>query len=498
MTFLIDGMIFAGSGLMVYNIFSYTRFAKRIREKGNWEKESTLFTLPIILLVAFLGGYLAVGLFGHPDLVIGGILFGGSIFVLVMLWFIQHITGRIQEKEHLEAALASAQEANRAKTFFLSNMSHDLRTPLNAIIGYTALARKENLTAEEIRSYLSKIALSGQQLLEIVNDVLEMSRIESGKLALEEEDIDLAYVVEQAYDTIAMQMEEKEIHFEVNCDVQERWVRCDKRYLNRALMNLLSNANKFTPEGGEVSLTVLQTGREGSRGVYEFHVRDNGIGMSPEFVKKLFIPFEREQTSTISKIQGTGLGMSITNNIVDRMGGTIEVETGQGKGTEFIIRLSLEIAADQHEEEIDGKMQERGGQPEERCFCGKRLLLAEDNMINQEIAAMILKEAGFCLEIAENGQEALEMVQKNENGHYDAILMDIQMPVMDGYEAARRIRSLEDPDKAGIPIIAVTANAFREDREEALRAGMQGHIAKPYDQSIMLETIAQVLKTYAG
>ncbi len=502
MTFLIDGMIYVGSALMLYNIISYVRFAQTIRESGNWEKERAVLNVPIILLVAFLCGYLAVGLFGHPDLVTGGILLGGSIFVAVMLWLIRRVAGRIRENEHLEAALSAAEEASRAKTFFLSNMSHDLRTPLNAIIGYTALARKEGLETEEIQSFLVKIERSGQQLLEIVNDVLEMSRIESGKLELSPEAVDLEATAAQARDVILVQMEEKNIRFAVECDVTDRWVLCDRRCLDRILLNLLSNANKFTPEGGSVWLLIRQTGRTDTTGAYEIRVKDNGIGMSAEFAGRLFVPFEREKTSTISQIQGTGLGMSITKRLVDRMGGTIEVDTEQGKGTEFVITLKLQVLGEQPG--TDQEKQRSCAGPDsaviaaQSCFSGKKLLLAEDNPINQEIASLILQEAGFDVEIAENGQKAVQMLEEAEAGTYAAVLMDIQMPVMDGYEAARHIRSMADPGKAHIPIIAVTANAFREDREAALQAGMQDHIAKPYEQDLMIRTIASVLKTYAG
>ena len=345
MDVLIYFMVYAGSALMAFNVYLYMRFAKKIRQNENWDRESKVLNIPILLLVLFLAGYLAVGIFGKPDVIMAAILFGGSIFVFVMLWLIQRTVDRIKENEHLEAKLSAAEEANRAKTFFLSNMSHDLRTPLNAIIGYTALAEKEEQISDTQKDYIHKIDKAGHQLLEIVNAVLEMSRIESDRLEPQLDRINLAECIRETGDLIRNQMTEKMIAFTVSCEIADPWVSCDKNLLNRVLMNLLSNAVKFTGEGGSVSLTLTETGTEDGRGPYEFRVKDTGIGMSPEFVERLFLPFERERTSTVSKIQGTGLGMTITKSIVERMGGTIDVKTEVGKGTEFTIRAAFPIEA---------------------------------------------------------------------------------------------------------------------------------------------------------
>ncbi len=484
--FISCGMIYLGSILMAYNIVQSVHFSGNIRTKGDWKQERQILQFPIVLLVLFLAGYLAVALFGHPDLVIASILLGGSIFVLVMLLLMQRALDRIQENERLEAKLMAAEEASRAKTFFLSNMSHDIRTPLNAIIGYTTLAKKDGVTSEEKTAYLSKIDNAGHQLLSIVDDVLEMSRIESGKITLEPGKINLQTLASNISDLVRTQMDGKQIVFSTEYNVQNDWVLCDGDQLSRVLMNLLSNACKFTPENGKVSFSLRETGYNGDIGSYEFRIKDNGIGMSPEFVQHIFTPFERERTSTVSKIQGTGLGMAIAKNIMDRMGGRIEIFTEQGKGTEFVLSLDLPIVehtADESAEELLHLSSETG-----------RLLLVEDNEINMEIASLMLTHAGFEIEKAENGQIAVEKVAGSEPGYYDAVLMDVQMPVMDGYTAARAIRSLDRPELAGIPIIAMTANAFREDVLAAEEAGMNGHIAKPLDADKMIAVIRETLK----
>ena len=479
-------MIFSGSALMAYNIYGYMCFSRDVRKHGNWDQEQKLLYLPIWLLVMFFIGYLVVGFFGKPDLVMAGILFGGSIFVFVMLLLIRHIFNRIQENEQLEVKLAAAEEASKAKTFFLSNMSHDIRTPLNAIIGYTSLAKREGVTDEEKSEYTDKIEMASRQLLEIVNDVLDMSRIESGKFTLEPACVNLEDCIQEVCSLVRIQLETKKIEFSVSCAVSHKWVLCDKVMLDRALMNLLCNAGKFTEENGSVSLQLKElTAGEGT-GRYEIRIKDTGIGMSPEFAERLFTPFERERTSTVSRTQGTGLGLAITKNIVDMMGGDIAVRTEKGKGTEFIITVGLPLA--------EPKEESCSGEEDGISFKGMRALLVEDNAVNMEIAQMLLEQEGFLIETAENGKIALEMTAASRQGYYDVILMDIQMPVMDGYTAAQEIRSLPDKGLAGIPIIAMTANAFQEDIKKAEEAGMNGHIAKPLDIPDMKATLQQVLK----
>ena len=469
-------MIFAGSALMAYNIYGYLCFSRDVRKHGNWDQERRLFYLPTLLLVLFLAGYLMVGFFGKPDLIMAGILFGGSIFVFLMLLLIRRTFARIQENEQLEVRLAAAEEASKAKTFFLSNISHDIRTPLNAIIGYTTLANRQGVTNEEKTVYIGKIDMAGRQLLEIVNTDPEIYNLL----------INLKTCIQEVSDLVRIQMEAKEIELSVACEAAHPWVLCDKVMLDRALMNLLCNAGKFTEKGGRVSLQMKEISAEKGAGRYEIRVSDTGIGMSQEFAERMFVPFERERTSTVSKIQGTGLGLAITKNIIDMMGGQISVRTEQGKGTEFTITLEFPLAEPERDDDSAGEAA--------LSFEGMRALLVEDNMINMEIAQMLLAQEGFLIETAENGRIALEMTKASQPGYYDVILMDVQMPEMDGYAATRAIRSLPDPGLAGIPIIAMTANAFQEDIRKEEEAGMNGHIAKPLDVPAMLATLRHVLK----
>lgn len=399
-----------------------------------------------------------------------------------------------QREKQSESDKVRAEESSKAKTVFLSNMSHDIRTPMNAIIGYTNLARRSGTSEAERLEYLDKIDSSSQHLLALINDVLEMSRIESGKMDIEPVPVDLKKTFAEVRDMFATQMKEKNIDFNVDTfHIKQKRVLCDKNRLNRVLLNLLSNAYKFTPEGGNISVTVWEIdSEEKGWGSYEIRVADSGIGMTPEFAAKVFEAFERERTSTVSGIQGTGLGMAITKSIVDLMGGQIEVHTAPGMGTEFVVTLQLELLPDGEDEAEEEEKAE--SQAAAIDFSGMRLLLVEDNAINREIATMILEESGFTLDTAVNGVEAVEKVTTSQPGDYDAILMDIQMPEMNGYEATKAIRALKNPKLAQLPIIAMTANAFSEDIKAAEEAGMDGHIAKPIDIATMLATLKTVLR----
>ena len=377
-------------------------------------------------------------------------------------------------------------QANRAKTVFLNNMSHDMRTPMNAIVGFTALAESHIDDKEQVKDYLGKISVSSRHLLSLINDVLDMSRIESGKMTVEETDVHLPEVITDLKTIVQSAIESKKLELQVDTkSVKHEDIVTDKLRLNQVLLNILSNAIKFTPEGGKISFCVSEkpAGEEG-RAVYEFRIRDNGIGMSEEFKKTIFDAFTRERTSTVSGIQGTGLGMAITKNIVDMMGGVITVDSEEGKGSEFIVELPCSLC------DISEKKKTQTELPD---FSGKRVLLAEDNEMNQMIAEAILTEAGLDVEIAGDGAEAVEKIKNTAAGYYDIILMDIQMPRMDGYEAAKQIRSLDDEKKASIPIVAVTANAFEEDKKTAMDAGMNGHLAKPYDIPAIMEMLKKLL-----
>ena len=521
----------------------------------------------------------------------------------------------------LQVAVEKAESANRAKSTFLSNMSHDIRTPMNAIIGFTTLALSNIDDTDRVKDYLGKTLASSNHLLSLINDVLDMSRIESGKIHLEEVEVNLSDVLHDLKTIVSGQIYAKQLELYMDAmDVTDEDVYCDKTRLNQILLNLLSNAIKFTPAGGTVSVRVRQlAGKVRGCGQYEFRIKDNGIGMSQEFAQKIFEPFERERTSTVSRIQGTGLGMAITKNIVDMMGGTIEVQTAQGKGTEFTVcvpmraqteqrpvekiteleglkalvvdddfntcdsvtkmlvkvgmraewtlsgkeavlraRQSIEMSDVYHAYIIDWRLPDMNGievtrqirslhddtpiiiltaydwsdieveakaagvtafcskpmfmsdlretlmsalgqkpadavqrlLPEKNAdFKGKHILLVEDNELNREIAQEILREYGFLVDSAENGAVAVEKVSTAAPGSYDLLLMDVQMPIMDGYTATRKIRALDDPARAKLPIIAMTANAFDEDRRNALESGMNGFLSKP----IVIDDLVQEL-----
>ena len=427
----------------------------------------------------------------RSSLMSGGIVL--LLIVFVGLTVMQYIQDLVREKhEASEREKIRATESSLAKSQFLFNMSHDIRTPMNAVIGYTELALREK-TDPAVHDYLTKIRSSGMHLLELINDVLEMSRIESGIVELKYTPIDLIGLFEEQHALFEERMLEKKLDFSVHTpQVCDRFVWCDRKNLGRILQNLLSNAWKFTPEGGAVLLSLWETGSTvAGYGSYEIRVQDSGIGMSKKFVEKMFTAFERERTSTASGIEGTGLGLTITKSLTDLIGGTIEVLTSPGSGTEMIIRLKLRLA---EEEDVRKEQQRQNHVPQEEFdFSGKKVLLVEDNVVNREIALMILEQQGFEVETAEDGREALNMVSASTPGTYDAILMDIQMPVMDGYEAARAIRRLENPELAQIPILAMTANAFPEDVRAALDAGMQAHIAKPVDIVQLMRELKKVL-----
>ena len=525
----------------------------------------------------------------------------------------------------LQVAVEKAETANRAKSTFLSNMSHDIRTPMNAIIGFTTLALSNIDDKDRVKDYLTKTLASSNHLLSLINDVLDMSRIESGKIHLEEVEVNLSDVLHDLKTIVSGQIYAKQLELYMDVmDVTDEDVYCDKTRLNQILLNLLSNAIKFTPAGGTVSVRVRQlAGKVHGCGQYEFRIKDNGIGMSQEFAQKIFEPFERERTSTVSRIQGTGLGMAITKNIVDMMGGTIEVQTAQGKGTEFTVcvpmraqteqrpvekiteleglkalvvdddfntcdsmtkmlvkvgmraewtlsgkeavlraRQSIEMSDVYHAYIIDWRLPDMNGievtrqirslhddtpiiiltaydwsdieveakaagvtafcskpmfmsdlretlmsalgqkpadavqrlLPEKNAdFKGKHILLVEDNELNREIAQEILQEYGFLVDTAENGAVAVEKVSTAAPGSYDLVLMDVQMPIMDGYTATRKIRALDDPARAKLPILAMTANAFDEDRRNALESGMNGFLSKPIVIGDLVQELHKIL-----
>ena len=396
-------------------------------------------------------------------------------------------TGEHQTTLAVEAALEVAEKASQAKTDFLSNMSHDIRTPMNAIVGLTTLMENELDQPEKLAEHLHKLESSGQLLLGIINNILDMSRIESGKTTLSVEPMHLSQQLDQLSTMIRAQASEKAQTFTVSTHLRHENLLADPTRLNQVLMNILSNAVKYTPRGGHIRFEVEELPRNEHYAKYRFVVQDDGIGMSEAYQKTLFDPFTREERSGTNKVQGTGLGMAITKNIVDLMGGSISVESATGKGTRFEVVLEFPIDT---EADAVPKAQALPEEPEDVSpLCGMNFLCAEDNAINAEILELLLESKGAHCKIYPNGQELVDAFVRVKPGEYDMILMDVQMPVMDGLEAARRIRSSENPLGRVIPILAMTANAFLEDMQKSKEAGMDEHLSKPVDIDALEQTV---------
>lgn len=612
-------------------IYTVTAQGEYIRGKANMLPSTIAFVLYVLLFAAMLRGsirgrkrLLYFVTYALPVCVMSlqyvfpELPFYSMAFSLILIGMA--LTKEYRQRELLVDALNAAERANRAKTTFLNNMSHDIRTSMNAIIGFTALAAAHVDEPELVQDYLAKISTSGQHLLSLINDVLDMSRIESGRVKIGEKEVHLPDVMHDLRTIVNANIVSKNIEFFIDAvDVDNEDILCDKLRLNQVLLNLLSNAVKYTKNGGQSIVRIIQKpGFSNGYATYEFHVKDNGIGMSKEFQKNLFEAFTREESATVSGIQGTGLGMAISKNIVDMMGGTISVESEEGKGTEYTVSIPFKVLGNSAKYEVVPQLQgvrvlvadddsdtaisvsrmvqeigmrsewtlsgkeavlrtrvavEQGDEfgayiigwmmpdlngietvrrirkligeskpiiiltaydwadieQEAReagvtAFCskplfmselrdvlsqpyrvkkeetpaspyrfeGKKVLLVEDNLLNREIAQAILQDAGFTVDTADDGDVAVERLQDSKQGEFDLVLMDIQMPKMDGYAATRQIRTLPS-DAANVPIVAMTANAFEEDKQKAIRAGMNAHIAKPIEAGRLMETLSHIL-----
>ena len=404
-----------------------------------------------------------------------------------------------ESKKALVAALAEAERANKAKTVFLSNMSHEIRTPMNAIIGLNTIAASDPTASSEVKKHLEKIGVSARHLLEIINDILDMSRIESGRMALKTEPFTFSRAIDQVNSIIGGQCKDKGLAYK--CTLNSKFDECyigDTMKLKQILINILGNAVKFTPEGGSVNFEVTEASRSDGKVVLKFVASDTGIGISKEFLPHIFDTFSQENSSAAGSYGSTGLGMAITKSIVELMNGTISVESEKGKGTTFTVTVTLEESA--------AKNSETAGGEEAQSGCGKkygtagidltgcRILLAEDVPVNAEIVKMILGMRKIEVDTAENGKIAAEMFASHDPGYYAAILMDMRMPVMDGLESTRVIRSMERSDAGTIPIIALTANAFDDDVQRSLQAGLNAHLSKPIEPAALFRTLEELVK----
>ena len=423
-----------------------------------------------------------------------GILIAALVSGVLTVGYWQYEMQRYKEAlyaEKIERAAKRAEEASEAKTRFLFNMSHDIRTPMNAIIGFSDLLEKHLDDKEKVHDYIKKIQLSGSFLLSLINYVLEMARIESGKATLRTEVGDAQELLGALNAVFEPAVEKKRLKYNCTLDVEHRFIICDVTKVREIVLNIISNSVKYTPEGGSVTVQIKEIPweKEGWT-AYRILVEDTGIGMGAEYLPHIFEEFTRERTSTESKVVGAGLGLPIVKALIDLMGGTIQVESERGKGSKFEVILPFEIAS---EEEVKDSYVKKEEKPYNRSK-EKRILLTEDNELNAEIAITILEENGFKVERAEDGCKCVELFSEKPTGYYSTILMDIQMPNMDGYTASRKIRGMEREDAKAIPIIALTANAFDEDRNKAFAAGMNGHIAKPIDVGRMVRSIGALVK----
>ena len=423
-----------------------------------------------------------------------GILIAALVSGVLTVGYWQYEMQRYKEAlyaEKIERAAKRAEEASEAKTRFLFNMSHDIRTPMNAIIGFSDLLEKHLDDKEKVHDYIKKIQLSGSFLLSLINYVLEMARIESGKATLRTEIGDAQELLGALNAVFEPAVEKKRLKYNCTLDVEHRFIICDVTKVREIVLNIISNSVKYTPEGGSVTVQIKEIPweKEGWT-AYRILVEDTGIGMGAEYLPHIFEEFTRERTSTESKVVGAGLGLPIVKALIDLMGGTIQVESERGKGSKFEVILPFEIASEEEVKDSYVKKEEKLYNRSKE----KRILLAEDNELNAEIAITILEENGFKVERAEDGCKCMELFSEKPAGYYSTILMDIQMPNMDGYTASRKIRGMEREDAKAIPIIALTANAFDEDRNKAFAAGMNGHIAKPIDVGRMVRTIGALVK----
>ena len=413
--------------------------------------------------------------------------------LMVATLFYLYSSKKYQQEQYavqLEKSAEQARNANEAKTRFLFNMSHDIRTPMNAIIGFSDLLEKNLDDRIKAKGYLKKIQSSSNLLLTIINQVLEMARIESGKAVLTLEPCNLSALFHSVNLVFEEDVKKKGIHFYVKTNVEHKYAYCDQTKLQEIYLNIVSNAIKYTPQDHAITINIQEVpSMQENFARYIFICEDTGYGMSEDFVPHIFEEFSREHTTTENKIIGTGLGLSIVKSMIDLMGGTIQVESHEGKGTKFTVDVSLEIASSEdvnETEDVSNEININEGNH-------KRILLAEDNDLNAEIACEILKSEGYLVEHASHGQQCVEMLQEAEDGYYDLILMDIQMPFMDGYEACKEIRKMKDTQKANIPIIAMTANAFEEDKQMAIKAGMNDHVPKPMDMRVLSPVLQKYL-----
>ena len=478
---IIYGMVYIGSLLMVYNIFGFVRFSRYVKGRKNWGKENAILIVPIVLLVLFLMGYLLVGIFGHPDLIVAGILFGGSIFVFVIYKLLFGITERIIKNEQHEAELMAAERANRVKAQFLASMSHEMRTPLNVIIGLVSLALKKPHIDPEAVDPLKKILSSGQYLLSLINNIIDLNSIESGTLTVKNEDFSMRELIQQLNAITETLCETKGLTYSASVDEKAcRIFNGDGVMLSETLTPILDNAVKYTDPPGSVTLSVTVNETD-TEDVLElsFAVTDTGVGIDSEFIPDLFDLFAQEDASFTNRHGGSGLGLPAAKSKAELLGGYVSVTSEKDVGSVFTVTVPMKLSENQTPAVKDDE-------PEDNVSLdGKRVLIVDDIDENAEIVADLLELENAESDRAENGQIAVDMFASSPPGYYDAIIMDLRMPVMDGHESSRRIRALDRSDAKTVPIVALTANTSEDDRKESMASGINDHLEKPTDSEAL-------------
>jgi len=487
---LIYAMVYLGSALMVYNIFCFIQFVRYIREMKVWDGKSSFLYVPIFLLVFFLLGYLSIGLFGHPSPIMAGVLFGGSIFVQIMYCLLNYIVHKVIESEQLKTELLAAEASSRAKSSFLASISHEMRTPVNVILGMDALVLKNPGVPAEVREQLEKIGFSARHLSELIDNLLDLQESAQGSSSAKGEPVPLQEAIGQINAVYSFSCGEKGLIYQSSLDDELiRSYTGDAAQLKRALMNILDNAVKFTDAPGTVQFTVEGDEAGSESAVVRFVISDTGIGMEEDFLPKVFEAFIKEDDSTTSRFGGSGVGLTAAFHIISAMGGRIEAQSRKNEGSTFTVTIPM----------ITSPMQEWAQAPEAQAdpaddLEGRRILIVDDIEENAEIVADLLEIAGAESDCAQNGQIALDLFAQSGVGEYDAILMDLRMPVMDGLEATRRIRALERADAKSVPIIALSANAYDSDVQNSLKAGMNSHLAKPAASDLLYRELSKWIR----
>ena len=499
--YLIYAMVYLGAALMVYNIYGFIRFAHFIKGRRMLNSSNAILYIPILLLVFFLIGYLVIGFFGKPDLIMAGVLFGGSIFVQIMYRLLSSIVRRVIESEQQKAELQAAKESSRAKESFLASISHEMRTPMNVILGMDELALKNPSLQPETRSQLEKIGQSARHLSGLINNILDLQEAEDGGKAIQEASVSLRDALEQIDTVLADNCSSKGLSWKLSVEEAATGGYAGNALpLKRALMAILDNAVKFTDAPGSVSMAVRGIAPGGMLSELHFIISDTGIGISEEFLPRIFEPFAREDESSTNRFGGSGLGLSVAYRIIQDLGGTIEAASRKHEGSTFTVIIPVAytsmMAKAKERASEEGQADERAGGTDAQeagaaLFEGCRFLIVDDMKENAEIVGDLLELEGARSDHALNGRIGLEMFAQSAEGTYDAILMDLRMPEMDGLEATRRIRALDRADAKTIPIIALSANAYESDVQNSLEAGMNSHLAKPADSDQLYAEIGR-------